>query len=94
VLIFAVDGVDGENGVLTNVGVSVFKAGSAGWDEGFEEFGVLGYFLKETECCTTNVLVRVLLKDELKVVRAGMQQFCTKSLRMALLHAFGVRAFS
>jgi hypothetical protein len=64
VLIFALGRVDGGDSALTNVGVLVFKAGTRLKEE-FEEFGVLGYSLKETACCTTNVLVRMFLKDVL-----------------------------
>ena len=60
-LVLAVDGIDGENGVLANVGMSVFKAGTTRWNERFQEFRVLGDFLEETKCSTSNILVWMLL---------------------------------
>ena len=62
VLELAVDGVDREDGVLADVGVSMFEAGAADWDEGFEDFDVFGDLLEEPERCTTDVFVRMLLE--------------------------------
>ena len=39
-----IDGVDGKDGVFTDVGVAVFQAGAAEWDEKFKKFGVPGFF--------------------------------------------------
>lgn len=61
VLKFAVDRVHGEYGVLAHIRVSVFEACAAGGDEGFEEFGILRDLLEETEGCTTDVFVWMLL---------------------------------
>jgi hypothetical protein len=61
VLKFSIDGVDGEDGVFANVGVTVLEARTAGWNEGFEELCIFCDFLEETEGCATDVLVGVLL---------------------------------
>ena len=61
VLELAVDRVHGEYSVLAHIRVSVFEACTAGGDEGFKEFGILGDLLEETEGCTTNVFVWMLL---------------------------------
>ena len=58
---FAVDGVEREDGVLANVGMAMFEALATSWDEGFEQFGVLGDFLEETKTCAANVFVWMLL---------------------------------
>lgn len=60
-LVFAVDGVDGKDGVFADVGVTVLEAGATDWDERLEEFDVLGDLLQESKGCTANVLVGVLL---------------------------------
>jgi hypothetical protein len=48
VLVFAVDSVYGEYCVLADVGVTVLETAAADGDEGFEEFSIFGYLLKET----------------------------------------------
>lgn len=50
--------VDGD---FADVGVAVFEAAAADWDERLEEFGVLGYFLEEEEGCTANIFIGALL---------------------------------
>jgi hypothetical protein len=47
-LVFAVDSVHGKYGVLAYVGMTVLETAAASWDEGFEEFSIFGYLLKET----------------------------------------------
>jgi hypothetical protein len=61
---FSINGVDGENGIFANVGVTMLKTGTAGWDKRFEQFGVLGNFLEEPEGGATDIFVWVLLKRE------------------------------
>jgi hypothetical protein len=58
---FAVDRVDGEHGVFAHVRMAVFETRSTGWDKGFKEFAIFGYFLEKAECCTTDVFIGVLL---------------------------------
>jgi hypothetical protein len=62
-LMLTVYRVDGENGVFADVGVTVFKAGTAGWDQRFEKLGILGDFLEETKAGSANVFVGVLLQS-------------------------------
>lgn len=57
---FAIYGIDGEDGVLSNVGVPMFKACATGRDEGLEEFGVFSDFLEETKGSATDVFVRMV----------------------------------
>lgn len=59
---FAVDGVYGEYCVFADIGMTMFEAGAACGDEGFEEFGVLGDFLEKAESCAADVFIGVLLK--------------------------------
>ena len=40
----------------------MFEAGAADWDDGFEDFDVFGDLLEESERCTTDVFVRMLLE--------------------------------
>lgn len=63
VLELTVDGVNGKDGVLSHVRVTVLETGAAGWDERLEKFGVLGDFLEESKGCTANVFVWVLLYE-------------------------------
>jgi hypothetical protein len=58
---FAVDGIDGENSVLADVGVAVFKARATCRYERFKKFGILGNFLQKSECCAAYILVGMLL---------------------------------
>ena len=60
VLVLAVDGEDGEDGVLGDVGVPVLEAGADCGDEGFEELDASRYLLEEAEGCGADVLVWVL----------------------------------
>lgn len=60
VLMLAIDGVDGKNGILPYIGVSVLKAGANSWDEGFKELDVAGDLLEETKSCAANVFVWML----------------------------------
>ena len=60
----SVDGVKGEYGVLTDVGVPVFETGAAGWNERLEELSVLREFGEESKSCSTDVLVRMLLEED------------------------------
>lgn len=58
---FAVDGVDGKDGVFADVGVSVLEAGATDRNKGLEEFLVFGDLLKEAQSLAANVFVGVLL---------------------------------
>ena len=58
----AIDGVDREDRVLAHIRVTVFEAGSADGDEGFEDLYVFGDLLQESKGCTADVFVRVLLR--------------------------------
>lgn len=48
VLVFAVDSVYCKYGILADVGMAVLEAAAADGDEGFKEFSIFGYLLKET----------------------------------------------
>ena len=61
VLKFAVDRVDGEDGILPDVGVTVLETGSTDGDEGLENLNVFGNLLEETQCCSSNILIWMLL---------------------------------
>lgn len=61
VLVFAVDSVYCEYGVLADVGVTVLETAAAGGYEGLKELGIFGYFLKETKSGTADIFVWMLL---------------------------------
>lgn len=87
VLEFAVDRVHGEDGILAHVRVSVLETCAAGGDQRLKELGVLGDLLEETECCTADVLVWMLLYYPYMSVnvQGDAEWRLTRSLRMALL---------
>lgn len=59
--VLPVDGVHGEDGVLADVGVTVFEARAAGWDEWLQKLRIFRYLLQEAEGCTANILIGMLL---------------------------------
>jgi hypothetical protein len=61
VLELVVDGVYREDGVFSDVGVAVFEAAAADWDEWLEGFSVTGYFLEKVEGCAVDIFVGVFL---------------------------------
>ena len=61
---FAVDGIHCKDGVFANISMSVFEAGTANWDKGFEKFCIFRNFLKKAKSCTTDIFVWVLLGEE------------------------------
>ena len=61
VLVLAVDGVHGEDGVLAHVGVSVLEACAASGDKWFEKLDVFRDLLQEAKGRAADVLVGVLL---------------------------------
>jgi hypothetical protein len=83
---FLVDGVYCEHGIFADIAMTVFKAGTAGWDERFKQLGILRDLLKESKGRATDVFIGVLLFP------ASVKEACwmviprlTKSFRIALL---------
>ena len=86
-LIFAVDSVYSEYGVLADIGVTVLETAPAGGYKRFKELGIFRYLLKETKGGTADVLIWMLLQ-ELSGETPQKFEFgleLTKSFRMALL---------
>ena len=64
----------------------MFKAGVAYWAERFEQFSVFRYFLKETEHCTVDIFVQMLLGGDREYrLDCGVITELTRSFRIALL---------
>lgn len=59
--VFAMDSMQCENGGATDVGVSMFEVRADSGDKRFEKLKIPRNFLKETECCTANIFVGMLL---------------------------------
>jgi hypothetical protein len=65
VLELAVDGIDGKDSVLADVGVAVFKARATCRYERFKKFGILGNFLQKSECSAAYIFVWMLLDRQI-----------------------------
>jgi len=63
VLIFAVDSVYSEYGVLADIGMTVLETAPAGGYKRFKELGIFRYLLKETKGGTADVLIWMLLQE-------------------------------